>query len=210
MTTRKGKIARLPHHIREQLNQRLQDGHDARQLMDWLGTLSEVQPVLDEHFHGNPISPKNLSEWRQGGFQEWQHQQLALSLVDNLQDDTALGQKELTDDLTAKLARWVAIHMAASAQSMIAYEEDPKLRWARLGDLCNRLARLRHGELSSQRLSLDHEWLELEKLNTDQEREKAFWKWTERPDIHEKLFPNKEKGLSPETLAKIEHELKLL
>jgi|ERR1044071_1093122 3-hydroxymyristoyl/3-hydroxydecanoyl-(acyl carrier protein) dehydratase len=210
MNTRKGKIARLPLRIREQVNQRLQDGHDARQIMDWLSTLPEVQPVLDEHFEGNPINPGNLSEWRHGGFREWQHEQLALSLVDNLEDDTALGQKELAGDLTAKLARWVAIHLAASAQAMVAYEEDPKLRWTRLGELCNRLARLRRGDLSSQRLSLDHERLELEKLNTDEEREKAFWEWTKRSDIHEKLFPNKEKGLSPETLAKIEHELKLL
>ena len=208
--TRKGKIARLPHHIREQVNQRLQDGHDARQLMDWLSTLPEVQPVLDEHFDGNPINVGNLSEWRQGGFREWQHEQLALRLVDTLEDDTALGQKQLTGDITAKLARWIAIHLAASAQAMVAYEEDPKLRWARLGDLCNRLARLRRGDLSSQRLSLDHEWLEFERLNTDEEREKAFWEWTKRADIHEKLFPDKQKGLSPETLAKIEHELKLL
>jgi hypothetical protein len=210
MTTRKSKIARLPHSIREQLNQRLHDGHDARQLMDWLGTLPKVQAVLDQHFDGDPINPVNLTKWRQGAFREWQHEQLALSLVDNLEDQTALAQKQLTGDLTAKLARWVAIHLAASAQAMVAYEEDPKLRWARLGDLCNRLARLRRGDLSSQRLSLDHERLELEKLNTDEEREKAFWEWTKRPDIHEKLFPDKEKGLSPETLAKIEHELKLM
>src|ERR1041385_5447288 len=177
MNTRKGKIARLPHHIREQVNHRLQDGHDARQLMDWLSTLPEVQAVLDEHFEGNPINPANLTEWRQGGFREWQHQRLALSLVDNLEDESALGHKNLTGDLTAKLARWLAIHLAASAQAMVAYEEDPRLKWSRLGELCNRLARLRRGDLSSQRLSLDHQWLEFEKLNTDAEREKAFWKW---------------------------------
>jgi hypothetical protein len=32
----------------------------------------------------------------------------------------------------------------------------------------------------------------------------------ERPDIREKLFPDKDKRLSPETLAKIERELNLM
>ncbi len=110
MVTRKGKIARLPHCIREQLNQRLQDGH----------------------FENNPINAVNLTEWRQGGFREWQQQQLALRLVENLDDENALGHKDLTGALTAKLARWVAVHLAASAQAMVAQEEDPKTRFPAL------------------------------------------------------------------------------
>ncbi len=210
MVTRKGKIARLPQLHPEQLNQRLQDGHDARSLIEWLTPLPGVQAVLQTHFENNPINAVNLTEWRQGGFREWQQQQLALRLVENLDDENALGHKDLTGALTAKLARWVAVHLAASAQAMVAQEEDPKTRWLRLGELCSQLSRLRRGDLFSERLSIDRDWLALEKLNTDDEREKAFWKWTERPDIREKLFPDKDHGLSPETLEKIEKELKLM
>src|SRR5437667_11823763 len=107
--TRKGKIARLPNSIREQLNQRLQDGHDAKSLIKWLSPLPEVQTVLQTHFENHPINPVNLTEWRQGGFREWQQQQLALRLVENLDDENALGHKDLTGALTAKLARRVAV-----------------------------------------------------------------------------------------------------
>ena len=210
MRTRNGKIARLPHSIREQLNQRLEDGEQAKDLIDWLNSLPEVQTVLKDHFVGHPINPVNMTQWKKGGFLDWQQQQLALQLFENIDDENSLGHKALPVSLTDKLARWAAIQLAANAQAIVANEENPSIRWRRLGEFCAQVARLRRGELASQRLALSRERLELDKLNTDAEREKTFWKWTERPDIHEKLFPDRNKGLSPETLEKIERELKLL
>ena len=68
---RTGKIARLPHHLRNQLNQRLHNGEPGVDLIKWLNSLPEVQAVLAEHFAGVPISPQNLSEWNNGGFLDW-------------------------------------------------------------------------------------------------------------------------------------------
>src|SRR5580704_6402933 len=68
---RRGKIARLPRSIRDQLNVRLDDGQDAEQILPWLNILPEVQKTLAKHFNGAPVSAQNLSGWRQGGFQEW-------------------------------------------------------------------------------------------------------------------------------------------
>ena len=68
---RTGKIARLPHQLRDQLNQRLHDGEPGVELIKWLNSLPEVQAVLAEHFAGVPISPQNLSEWNNGGFLDW-------------------------------------------------------------------------------------------------------------------------------------------
>ncbi len=68
---RTGKIARLPHHLRDQLNQRLHNGEPGVDLIKWLNSLPEVQAVLAEHFAGVPISPQNLSEWNNGGFLDW-------------------------------------------------------------------------------------------------------------------------------------------
>ena len=68
---RTGKIARLPHHLRNQLNQRLHNGEPGVDLVKWLNSLPEVQAVLAEHFAGVPISPQNLSEWNNGGFLDW-------------------------------------------------------------------------------------------------------------------------------------------
>ena len=68
---RTGKIARLPHHLRNQLNLRLHNGESGVDLIKWLNTLPEVQAILAEHFNGVPISPQNLSEWNNGGFLDW-------------------------------------------------------------------------------------------------------------------------------------------
>jgi hypothetical protein len=78
LSQRRGKIARLPRAIRDQLNIRLDDGQEADDILPWLNSLPEVQETIATRFNGVPISPQNLSAWRQGGFQEWllQHQLL--------------------------------------------------------------------------------------------------------------------------------------
>ena len=68
---RTGKIARLPHQLRDQLNQRLYNGEPGVDLIKWLNSLPEVQALLAEHFNGVPISSQNLSEWNNGGFLDW-------------------------------------------------------------------------------------------------------------------------------------------
>ena len=69
--TRNGKIARLPKEIREQLNQRLDDGKQGKDLVSWLNSLPEVQSVLATLFGGQAINKHNLSQWRKGGYREW-------------------------------------------------------------------------------------------------------------------------------------------
>ena len=69
--TRKGKIARLPRAIREELNKRLDDNELGIRLLDWLNSLPEVQRVLARDFAARPVNKVNLSAWRSGGFQDW-------------------------------------------------------------------------------------------------------------------------------------------
>jgi hypothetical protein len=71
-STRTGKIARLPYHLREQLCHRLLDGESGPSLLEWLNAEPEVQAVLAKDFAGRPINEQNLSAWRQGGFVDWQ------------------------------------------------------------------------------------------------------------------------------------------
>jgi len=69
--TRKGKIARLPSALREQVNQRLDDGQPGSVILPWLNGLKDVQEVLAAHFDGAAVNEQTLSDWRQGGFQDW-------------------------------------------------------------------------------------------------------------------------------------------
>jgi hypothetical protein len=83
--TRKGKIARLPKEIRDQLNHRLDDGRQGNELVVWLNSLPEVQTVLSKQFEGNAINKQNLSQWRLGGYREWQRKQERLEIMLQLQ-----------------------------------------------------------------------------------------------------------------------------
>jgi hypothetical protein len=76
-----GRIARLPETIRDQLNQRLADGADGKSLLAWLNQLPEVQTILAEHFHAEPVSHANLSPWRKRGYQDWLRNRAALAHV---------------------------------------------------------------------------------------------------------------------------------
>ncbi|SPE59602.1 hypothetical protein SBV1_3350003 [Verrucomicrobia bacterium] len=62
--TRKGKIARLPHEIRERLNGRLQNGEPGKPLAEWLNSLPEVRAILAAEFGGKRVREQNLSEWK--------------------------------------------------------------------------------------------------------------------------------------------------
>ena len=75
--TRNGKIARLLLAIRQQLNQRLQNGELAQDLLSWLNRLPEVQAILATHFAAKPIDKSNLTHWKQGGYPEWEAQEQA-------------------------------------------------------------------------------------------------------------------------------------
>ena len=62
------KIARLPHALREQLNQRLLDNQSAPQILPWLNETAALK-------YPHAINDGNLSEWRCGGFADWLEKQ---------------------------------------------------------------------------------------------------------------------------------------
>src|SRR5579871_5756699 len=79
--TRRGKIARLPCGIREELNRRLENGEQGRRLLVWINGLPEVKEVLDREFGGREISEGSLHEWKRGGFADWKNQQETMALA---------------------------------------------------------------------------------------------------------------------------------
>jgi hypothetical protein len=66
-----GKIARLPGDLREQINQRIFDGHSDPEILPWLNELPVVKEMLAARFNGNPITKQNMTNWRQRGYQRW-------------------------------------------------------------------------------------------------------------------------------------------
>ena len=109
-STRTGKIARLPQTIRQQLNERLADGEPHQSLVAWLNDHGHVQDRLREFFDElRPITEQNLSDWRQGGFLDWQRHQESRGLVREFLCETEeleeeVGESALLDRLTGSVA----------------------------------------------------------------------------------------------------------
>lgn len=110
-STRRGKIARLPLIVREELNRRLQEGQTGKKILPWLNALEEVKQILGEDFEGLAVNDQNLSDWRKGGYQDWLRK-----------TDTRFQRMERTKELAAmsmKLAEAGGGALAEGAASIL-------------------------------------------------------------------------------------------
>jgi len=153
--TNTGKIARLPRAVRDELNQRLDNGEPGSVILPWLNSLPEVHAVLAKHFGNRAISDQNLTEWRQGGFQTWlRHREDRFWL--RCQMDTASDfleeteQASVADCLSAPMAVILAAMIERLSGEAHVNLDDRKGLLA----LVRELNRLRNGDHQSQRLRL--------------------------------------------------------
>src|SRR6185503_1837826 len=110
--TRIGKIARLPNEVREELNHRLQDGEPGDSLLDWLNGLPKVRKVLAAQFGGRPINKQNLSEWKQGGYRDWERAEDDRARLDRLTDTVRLAKSDDESPLSERLAAVLLVELA--------------------------------------------------------------------------------------------------
>jgi hypothetical protein len=111
--------------------------------------------------------------------------------------------------VTDAVAAWLAPQYLLAAREKLAGSEGAR-RWEVLRTFVQDWAMLRRGDHSAARLQLDREELDWERANGKSQKEKEFREWIQRPEIRKEIFPELTRGLSPETLKKIEEELRLL
>jgi hypothetical protein len=174
MNARNGKIARLPRDIRDQLNQRLEQSEQSPELLEWLNALPEVQRVVKDHFAGVPISPQNLSQWRQGGFQEWLARR---DLAEDAREVRHLSDELDSEDSQSVLADDAAVVLAARFGSLLAnwngeVDEPFEARARVLNGLCRSVVQLQRGMHRSLRENFDMENLMEERDQHDHEEDK--------------------------------------
>jgi hypothetical protein len=150
---RNGKIARLPRRIREQLNRRLDDGEQGAPLVEWLNRLPEVNLVVQRDFNNRPITEQNLSEWRQGGFLEWQKQQESCDWVRTLAGDAEQlvqqsGVMPISDRLSSMAALSLGKLIPALAADALSDADKRDDFWR----LLRELARLRRDDFEATRV----------------------------------------------------------
>lgn len=201
-TTRKGKIARLPKSIRDQVNVRLLNNETAGTILPWLNELPEVKAILAEHWKGEPISDQNLSAWRTGGFAEWMDRQEQLertrSKAQHALDLVKAGGPNLTDGMAAIIAGDLLEEMENAVESD---DKDLVLR---------KFIQLRAGDHSRQSLAIQEKKLRLEEQKHGLQLKKfqvlavkKFMEWAQVPAAQNILNSGKSKEVQMDLL----HEL---
>ncbi len=156
--TRNGKIARLPKAIREELNRRLENGGLGVRLVEWLNALPEVKAVLAGEFNGRAISEQNLSEWKAGGYCDWEKHQERRALVRQLAEDAEeLEASNKTGEFNRHLSVVLAAELAQATREALAQKTDAKERLACVEQAVGKLAQLRREESSGERVRLIRE-----------------------------------------------------
>lgn len=186
--TRTGKIARLPKALREELNRRLSDGEPGKDLVAWLNELPEVQRIVAE-FGGRAVREQNLSEWKQGGYEDWLRQQEALELVRHLSAETDELKVTAVDSLTDQLGLWLTARYAVATRKLAA-ENNGELEWQRLREMCSDVVALRRGDHSAARLKIEEARLEREKEETEEEAVAHFQNWAKNPAVRDLICRN--------------------
>jgi hypothetical protein len=173
--TRKGKIASLPLALRQELNRRLDDGQRGPQLLAWLNTEEAVLKVLDEHWGEQPINAQNLTEWRQGGYQDHLRRR---ERVDNLK---ALSEYALK--LGEAAGGSIADGSAAIAGGKIM-ELLEEAQGGELKDLVKSLDLIRSGDHEREKMSLRQktlaqrdEMISLTRQKFHRQSAELFLKW---------------------------------
>jgi hypothetical protein len=201
--TRNGKIARLPLAIREQINRRLQNGDEGKQIAEWLNGLPEVTAVMAGEFDGPPINETNVSNWKQGGYRDWEAQQEALEAVRQFGANAAEISQAAGGLLADQLAVCLTARIAVALQQPPSGGDNPAAQLQRLRQLCADLVALRKGDHNAQWLRLEREKLDLDLRQYNEET-------AARQREADALKNPKKGGITPETLALIEDTLHLV
>ncbi len=131
------------------------------------------------------------------------------SLLLDMVSEAADLKRAAGGSITDAVADWLAPQYLLAAREKLAGLEGAR-RWEILRAFVQDWAMLRRGEHSAARLQLDREELDWQRANSQTQKEKEFREWLKRPEIRKEIFPGHTRGLTPETLKKIEEELHLL
>jgi hypothetical protein len=186
--TRHGKIARLPRVVREELNQRLDNGESGIRLTKWLNGLKEVKKVLRENFGGRAITADNLSEWKCGGFVEWQVRRESLEQAREL----SAQAKELEEATECALSDSLATVLTARYAKVLSgwdgkVTEEFNAQLRVLRSMCLDVAELRRGDHSRMRVVFENRRLYLNREKTEREVYEMFSRWAWQPAVREVL-----------------------
>lgn len=146
---RQGKIARLPNHLRREVNQRLLDGQTAPVILAWLNEQPEAVKIWEAHFEGVPANAQNLSEWRLGGYKDWIEANEKAEALKTLTDFSVSMAKANGGNLAKGAEAAIAGHILGNLEALIHADEgaeEPDDPIGRLQKLTDAVAKIRRND----------------------------------------------------------------
>jgi hypothetical protein len=172
ITTRRGKIARLPAAIREQVCARLHDGQPGRVILPWLNSLPDVIKILATEFEGEPVTDQNLSTWRQTDFKSWLERRHRIERTKELSKYAAAQARADGQSIAEGAASIAAGKLLEALETIEEEEEDGKLSATALLQIASALTALRGTEQTAVKLQQDKERIAQKDQELALEREK--------------------------------------
>ena len=183
---RLGKVARLPAKLREQINQMLYDGKSGPQVIAFLR-----QNKFSE------ITEQNLSEWRKGGYQDWQ------------KDEKQMDRIRERAELSMRMAQAAGGSLAQSIVCRIAGDIDEKLDGLADEDLV-KLRPVLDSILTAEKLKLDQmklkqkdEEIVISRQRFERDSAALFLKWYENEQVRKIVSGKGEPEVKMDKLIKV-------
>jgi hypothetical protein len=187
MTARKGKIARLPLYIRDEVSERLRDGQGGTQILLWLNSLQVVKEILKANFNSEPINDENLSAWRSGGFVDWMKDQMEVEKITKIGEFSVRIAQASGGNMSEGLLAILAGKIQTAIETLAAepeLDEKGNPTGYQLGDLVDALAKVRSLELDTHKTRLKEievgqksEVIALEKTKFQRQTCELFLRW---------------------------------
>jgi len=191
---RQGKIARLPHDLREEVNRRLLDGETSRTILKWLNAQPSAVKVWDELFEGAPASAQNLSEWRAGGYAEWRKQRDKvenLKTLSSFASNLAKAGGSIADGAAAVIGGQILEALEAAGNLAVTggsddAEKDPLDGLAKMASAVASLQKAGTAkgklELEKKRVGQKDRQLDLDEAKFEKQTVTKFFEWARTPE----------------------------
>lgn len=197
--TRKGKIASLPATIREEVNRRLFDGERGPSILKSLNENPDVLRILEsdagraafgsktDESSVTLVTAQNLSEWRNGGYQDWLAQRETVENTKILSDyafklakagggSLSEGAAAIAGGRILQLLEQVARGEKPTTKDDEGEKSETSIEFD-LEKLVNAVATLGHVEVAHKRETRQREELALDVQRFQRQTAELFIKW---------------------------------
>jgi hypothetical protein len=192
---RQGKIARLPHALRDEVNRRLHNGETGGTILAWLNVHPDAIRIYDDQFEGAPCTAQNLSEWRLGGYRDWQTQRQKVEDLKTLSahaSELAKAGGGIESGVTSILAghimeSWATL-MYGTGNADSEEGSDPNFA-SNFAAIAGAATRLKKASIDEQKLELEKrkatqkdKALELDQKKFESQTVAKFMQWAKSPE----------------------------